>query len=441
MRNLDIKTKYFDQNSFQIPQLENTWGCMVNMLDVALVNGSDTQDVLSINIQEDLKYPESYWIATLELNFGHGFKEGLSVVKITGSSVPEYNNTFRVQEVTTTSIAIAFKKTDFINMPAKVPGTLGIQIKLEPLGYTKAFEGFQKAVYKVNTREDKFCYLRVDNSCPDGYTPSWAKISRISMLSEMKDIDDYDYKRGRKKAPTFTNYNLSEESWYTVWFNTRDSSSNGINYKTATAPIDSFILIGDSETFYLHLRNIRYYSTTSMLDSTYVFGKYNKYIYKEDPFPFILRVSRRQTTTSDFFEFQNDQGSITRDGTMGKYVFSTEAEKLLSRDSSDTYGLLLGDDMHSGANTRVNFLPYNNEINLNLFPMNLRFFRPGNTVLEGKYRGLYSFVGNLQDSKHLAPEIYRAFDSENKSYIRIPDRSEYVGTVETTFAILLNDWE
>ena len=439
MRNLDIKTKYFDQDSYQIPQLENTWGCMVDMLDMTLVYGTPVQDVVSVSVREDLIFPSLYWLSTLELSFGHGFKEGLSVVEIKGCSIPEYNNTFRVQEVSTTSVTIAFKKSEHPTMIPNVPGTLGMTIKLEPLGYEKAFEGPQKAAYRVNTPEDKFCFLRVDNSCPDGYTPSWAKMSRVSMLSEMKHIDDYDYRRGRKKAPAYSNYNLVEESWYNAWFNTRSNHTSGFDYKSATYTVDKFILIGDQSTFYLHIKDHRYLNSTNAEDVTYVFGAYRKYIYKEDPLPFILFTSRKWN--DDYFDYQDDHLSITKDNYQGKYTFSTEAEKILQRDVHNTFALLLGDDMRSGSNTRVNFLPYNNEINLNLFPMNLRFNRPGNVVLEGRYRGLHSFVGNLQDSEHLAPRRYTVFTSEQKFYIRIQDHSEPFTVIDPTFAVLLNDWE
>lgn len=87
MRLLDTNTRYFDQNTFEIPKMINSWGCMVDLLDTVLVNGSNTQEILSVSISEE----DLYWIFNLTLNTGHGFKTNLSVVKISDSSSEELN--------------------------------------------------------------------------------------------------------------------------------------------------------------------------------------------------------------------------------------------------------------------------------------------------------------------------------------------------------------
>src|SRR5699024_3321065 len=130
------------------------------------VTGSESQDIFQIDTVEDPLYPEKYWLSTLVLNTGHNFKANLSVIKITDCSIPEYNNTFRVQTITATSITIAFDKSVVTKKPENISYTYGIKLTTPPLGFEKVFSEPQKAVYKVKTKSDKYCYLRVDNSCP-----------------------------------------------------------------------------------------------------------------------------------------------------------------------------------------------------------------------------------------------------------------------------------
>lgn len=410
MRLLDTGVKYFDINSYNVPKLDNTWGCMINFLDTVLVNGSDSQDILSITVQEDLIYPELYWIATLSLNIGHGFKENCSVITIRESSIPVFNNTFRVQEVTETSINIAFSKTEFPIKPSAVEYTFGMQLVMPPLGYEKIFTAPQKAVYKVTTKDDKYCYLRVDNSCPEGHDPSWAKFSRVSMLSEIDEIDDYRFRLGRQKAPAYVgDYNKTEENIYDVWFSTRyyDGGNRYLYFQKVPniATQKFYMLAGDSETFYLMMDSIREHSNSLRVDTTYVFGKYTKLIYKEDPLPFILRCSRRDSETSQTFLDYVNYDSLTRDRSIGRHTFKTEAEGIFTTSTSQSWALWLNDSFHSGVNTRVNFKPYKNELNINLVDMNLRFYRDSsNVVLEGRLRGLKHIIGALAGKsllKHL----------------------------------------
>ena len=441
MRLLETGTKYFDINSYNVPKLDNTWGCMINFFDTVLVNGSESQEILSITIQEDIKYPDLYWIATLTVNTGHGFKENCSVISISECLSPAYNNTFRVQEVTKTTINIAFSKLEYPVKPPSVDYTFGMTLTLPPLGYEKVFAEDQKAVYKLSTKDDKYCYLRVDNSCPKGHDPSWAKFSRISMFSEVYSIEDYIYRLGRSKAPAYlADYNKTEENIYDVWFSTRYYNGNYFYFqRSSNRPTQKFyMLAGDSETFYLMIDSLRDADDSTQEDTTYTFGRYTKLIYKEDSLPFLLRCSRRGSETSDNFVDYSNYASLTRDRSIGRHTFKTDAEDIFTTSTSQSWALWLNDSFHSGVNSRVNFKPYKNELNINLVDMNLRFFRDSNTVLEGRLRGVKTIICNLQDFPEKAPENYGIFLQDNKHYMRVPDRDYYE---QASYALLLNDWE
>ena len=440
MRLLDISTKYFDNETFGVPKMENNWGSMIDLFDATLVLGSASQDILQIDSIEDPLYPEKYWLATLVLNTTHNFKANLSVIKITDCSVPVYNDTFRVQTITSNSITIAFDKSVVIKKPENVSYTYGMKLTTPPLGFEKVFSGPQKAVYKVKTKSDKYCYLRVDNSCPSDHDPSWSKFSRVSMFEDIKDIEDYKFRPERKKSPAFLDdYNRVEESIQNVWMGTRWYSTNYHYFQNPpNTPNKKYILIGDSSTLYFHIEKIVDYNDDQYRrDETYVFGEYIKYIYKEDPLPFILRTTQREHATSGVFYYHQNYTSLTRDRDIDNHTFNTDSHRIFEIPYSHRFALWLTDSFRSGGDTRVNFKPYKNEINLNLTDMELRFFRTDNVVLEGRYRGLKAIMCNITDYPAKAPRYYEIFKDKAHTYIHIPDRDR---SSLGSFAIKLNDW-
>lgn len=416
-RLLDTEVRYFDRQTYKIPDFGNSWGSIVKFLNTTLVDGTEVQEVLSITTKEDIENPSEYWVSTIQLNLAHGFKKNLSVVEITGCFETEYNNIFRVQESLERSIVIAFKKSDYPDKPKDVFNVEGTFINQPSLGFKRIFSEPEKVVYKTITRDLKTCYLRVDNTCPPGHDPTHAKFARVSMFEDMKNIDDYKYKRDRKKCPNYRgDENRVEESVYQVWFSSRYSA----HYLHSRTPPDiasneHIHLIGDSTTFYLYIKNIWTWSNGK--DEVYCFGEYKKYCYKEDPLPFILRCSRPESIGSYQYIERSRYGAITRDRDWCNNTFSTEPENMLYSNNSDVFALLYNDAYLSGTDTRVSFKPYQNEIPFNTALMDLRFFRPSNTVLEGRYRGLRIIMNNLQDNYFLQPTELQAFRKDENFYL------------------------
>lgn len=440
MRLLDTEVKYIDSDSVGIPKLTNSWGCLIDFLDATLVNGSEPQEILNITTKEDEVYPDLYWIATLTVGERHGFKENLSVISITDSSDPIYNGEFRVQEVTPTTISIAFLKSKTPTIPTPLEHTLGIKLKLAPLGYQKAFEGPQKAAYKVTTKDDKYCYLRVDNSCPVGHDPSWAKFGRVSMLSDMNHIDDYEFRLGRQKAPAWPeDYNKAEREPKTLFLYTRYSSSEFNIRQPPSIGQGYYALFGDSNSFIYHMECVLYYDSDSYrTDVSDYIGLYNKLIYKEDPLPFILTA-----TEIDYSNYRclyyNSYDTLTTDRNLSKHTFNTETQDLFNNSEGHRFTPWFDDNSLSGQNTRISCLPYKNEINLNLMPFYLRMFRKNNTTMEGQYRGVKAIMSNIADYPQLVPQNYKVFKEGGNFYIRIPDRSHY--RPNQCYALQLNNWE
>lgn len=436
-RLLDTEVKYFDQDTFQAPKLLSSWGSLIDFLDCALVTGTQGVDVLSIITEDDLDEPTLYWSITINLEPGHLFKELLSVVEIKNCEELFYNQLYRVQKVNTDSIIVMVDKITNPFKPPNILNPLGVKISTAPLGYEKVFEEPQKAIYKNNTSSDKLAYLRVDNSCPPGHDPSYLKFAKVSMFSEIDGIDDYAFRLGRQKAPAYANaYNRVEESIYDIWFHCSYSSSDMNIQGTSSYNLARYHLIGDSSTFYYTAEYARA-NTSYPSDITYIFGEYEKLTYKEDPLPFILFTSERYSLDSNVFMQYNWYNNLTRETTSGKHTFKTDFEDIFTTSTSDRWAPWLGDGYHSGANTRVNYKPYKNEIQLNMTDATLRFFRKDNTVLEGKYRGINFFMNNLQDYENFAPKFNTPFLYNNEHYIRVIDR-DY--TEKSSYAIRLANW-
>ena len=114
-RLLDTDVRFIS-NVEATAKLMNEWGSLTKVLDEVLTIGSNEQDILSITTIED---PEDsrYWLSTVVLNTGHKFIKELHVVSLSGVSVNEYNNVFRVQETTKNSINIAFLKETQVEKP------------------------------------------------------------------------------------------------------------------------------------------------------------------------------------------------------------------------------------------------------------------------------------------------------------------------------------
>lgn len=440
MRLLDTKTRYFDQDTFQIPQLQNTWGCMVDLLDTALVYGSVTQNVLGITSKVDPDYPELYWKINIKVNLNHGFKPHTSVVQIVNSSIEAYNGVFRVQTVFSDSVEVCILKTEFPDKPENLIFVDGVLINIPGLGYEKVLEGPQKAVYKVTTAEDRVCFLRVDNSCPEGHNKAHAKFSRVSMFTDIEAIDDYYQKPSREKAPTYAeDYNRAEDYIYDIWLNTRFAYDDYVNINsTAALPVYEFCVVGDSQTFYLYINALTQHPSDNG-DCTYLFGKYNKTMFKEDPAPFLLRTSERQNYTSNYFQQIADRDNFIGNRTKGKHLFSNVMADTFQSGVSGRWSQWYADSFISGQSTGVNYKYYRNEMTINLLPMMVLTHRAEATVVEGILRGTYFIMTNLMDSSKTTPNNMEIISQEHEHYLKIPARED--AWDYACYAVTLRDWE
>ena len=126
--------------------------------------------------------------------------------------------------------------------------------------------------------------MRVDDSCPLGYDPSWLKFARVSMYSEMDSIDDFYPRTGRLKAPYYVDDPVraevpsgngikgryGESKWY--YSSRTDWDNYGENSPPTFAGPREYEFIGDSKTFYFFNSLESYYVGNQKMGKC--FGEY-----------------------------------------------------------------------------------------------------------------------------------------------------------------------
>ena len=469
-RLLDTNVRYFD-NNVTTAQLKNEWGSIVKVLDEVLVYGSNEQNILSITTVEDVQ-DSRYWVSTVLLNENHKFEKDIHIVEITNSAENTYNRLFRVQDVGSNFIKIAFDKTKTPNKPTDVTST-GVKIKLAPLGYVKTYSDTNKAIYK--TGSGNTCYLRVDDSCPVGYDPTWTKFARVGIYSDINNFDDIQPRPGRLKAPYYPEDPFRNEipegsgvsgfygeaKWY---YAVRSNSSNPAETDVVDTSTNApFQVIGDNRTFYLFncLFNTTYGG--GWQDVGRCFGEYVNLDNPNDPNNHILCSHEwygAANSSSDYYgnsslayydanpsrwETRNTFSRLN--STWGKYILNNISNNSMDSHVKVAFMAAMQGNL-SGRETGISFNQFRQKINF--ISVYLRAFYRDNTVLLGKMRGYYFIGNNLQDSPNFIPKHKSVLDdfSQNKKFILLTCFQSWgYGNVEyshyqwSRIAFQLNNWE
>lgn len=241
MANTDIKWFSFDNTN--APQLTNTWGCLIDVLDACLVTGFGSQLVSNIIILDG--------VGTATFGSNHNFKQ-FQVIEFSGSTIPELNKEFKILGITSNKIEFV------VNLPDQtITGT--ISAKLASLGWTKAFTGTQKAVYQAKDKIANPYFLRVDNSRDPVYTTTYAKFAKVGVLESCSGIDDLSGNQAPYLASSPTKNWIgtgSGNSAISGWFKWYYSALNNVSpstYSEAHTPdegLRSWVLVGNEKSFY-----------------------------------------------------------------------------------------------------------------------------------------------------------------------------------------------
>lgn len=277
MASTDIK--WFSFDNLNAPQLSNTWGCMIDVLDACLVTGFGSQAVASIII--------SNGVGIASFNSAHNIKQ-FQVVEFSGADKPELNKEFKILGLTMNTIEF------LIDLPDQtIVGT--ISCKLAPLGWTKKFSGTQKAVYQAKDIFANPYYFRVDNSRDAVYNNDYAKFAKVGVLESCSGIDDI----GGSQIP-FDSENLAKNwvgtgsgsdavsGWFKWQYAVHDTSANSGGYFESEGASDgnrAWVLIGTKDGFYL----INRATISTVLEIPYSFGVIQ---HNGKPKPYLIATNR-----------------------------------------------------------------------------------------------------------------------------------------------------
>ena len=277
------EVKFYMFNNTNAPQLTNSWGCLIEVLDACLVNGFGAQTVASLTAVNDL--------CTVSFGSAHNFKQH-QVIKITGANQAEFNGEFRILSVPNIS-SFTFQLESNAST-STATGT--IVCELPSLGWQKTYTGTQKAVYKGNGGLDAM-YLRVDDSCAAGAPITGAKFGKITVCDAMSGIDGFDgVQMPFNASDPNRNHSFadSRHGWFKWYHATLRNGANN-NFIESSVPTDGnrdWLIVGD-KSFFLLLNRSNMQENRFFI---YGFGKVQSPINGSDNYA--LLVSDAYVTTS-----------------------------------------------------------------------------------------------------------------------------------------------
>lgn len=239
-----INVKYYSSAMTGAPQVSNTWGAIIPVLDACLVNGFNVVNVTEATFNAG--------VVTLTTATNHGFHP-LSVISVSGATQPEYNGEFRIS-----SIPNPNQLTYEITGNPSSPATGTITVKVAPLNWVKSFSDVDKAVYR-SVSSVSSPYLRVDASLPSGYTNTWAKFARVGFLETMTGIDDLSSTvqmpyNAAKPTYNWESVDTNQFGWY-KWYWGRNNGAVADNDGDGGVGNRSWVIIGDDQLFYLFIKH------------------------------------------------------------------------------------------------------------------------------------------------------------------------------------------
>ena len=239
-------TKFYYSTMKGAPVLSSNWGSLLKAVRIVLTEGFNKNPVTSNTVEGDLRK------FTFVEDPGYLLHQ---VVTLTGCITnPEINGEYRVQKVEGFSVYLATED---------VVSTLGGDMFLltSPMGWSEVFTGTDKAVFRAKDILTNPFFLRIDNSLPVGYDPSWGKFARVTMAEYMLGIDDFG---GFAKAPTYLAHpNTNEQGngvtgasgiyGWAKWYHGVETSTylkeTGVG-SSATSSNFRWEIVGDNISFY-----------------------------------------------------------------------------------------------------------------------------------------------------------------------------------------------
>lgn len=240
--------KFYVHTNNNAPQMQNTYGSMINVLDACLIDGIQVGVVNSLTASGN----------TVTATFGaaHNLMQ-YQVIKITGANQPEFNGEHRILTVPNAQ-SVTFEPA---SAPSVTTATGTIEASLPPLGWEKPFgnTGGKAAYRSKNLLLPSRPFLRVVDELDPAYTATYAKYAKVGIVEDMTDIDTmlgvqapFDAVNPDKNwigTGSSTAAINGWAKWYYAHSNTPDNS-----YGDTGAPASGarkYLIVGNRDVFYV----------------------------------------------------------------------------------------------------------------------------------------------------------------------------------------------
>lgn len=163
--------KIYKHTDTGAPSITGQVGKAIALLDAVLVNGYNQVNVTSITRSSSL--------VTVVTAVAHGFNT-YDIVQLAGATPTAYNDEFRITVINNTTFTFAIA-----GEPA-TPATGTITVKRAPAGFSKTFNGTNKAVYRSNDLSSDRRYFRI---LDDGTTSGGSSEFSCTGWETMASVD------------------------------------------------------------------------------------------------------------------------------------------------------------------------------------------------------------------------------------------------------------
>lgn len=285
--------KFYVHTNNNAPQLTNNFGCMLNTLDAALINGIQVGTVNSLTA--------SGKVVTAVFGTAHNLMQ-YQVIRLTGSNQAEYNVEARiltVPNVTTITFELAA-------VPSVAIATGTINCSLPPLGWEKPFSstsatGGKGAYRSTNLLLPSRPFLRVVDELDPVWTSAYAKYAKVGIVEDMLDINTilgaqapFDNANPNKNW-NGTGSGTSAINGWAKWYYARGNPLANTNETTVPVSGDRpFLVVGSSDYFYIFNNP----DPTSVAKVAYGFGSFESYIATDTANNFLAATLRDTTAVS-----------------------------------------------------------------------------------------------------------------------------------------------
>lgn len=389
--------KFYVHTNTNAPQLQNAFGCMIDVLDACLVNGFGSQAVATLSASG----------TTVTTTFGsaHNYLQ-YQVIKISGANQTEFNGEHRILTVPNAN-TITFELSA---VPSATTATGTITSSLPSLGWLKPFSGSGKAAYRsANTLLASRPYLRVIDALDPAYTSTYAKYAKVGIVEDMSGIDTmfgvqapYDTALPDKNWIGTGSGTTASNGWAKWYYAHQFQFADNANRSDAGSPAvgaRNWILVGNKDYFYI----LPCSTTTSLEALCYGFGAFDSILEADTSTTFLSSTILYHA--ANFGYARNRYSPLLTTQYQDTLLLQRAYNQVANYKLGGVYSLsALGNNVHTGGSNY--FGPPSLANSIPFAPIFIN-----EDVLRGEMKGIYWLFQQQPYSN------YSVFNKNNSAYI------------------------